>query len=78
MKKLEHLFYQEESVKQVFTFPPMVSFQSAKKLSSYLICAKFYPLERAPINVAVRDVKFATTLKRLTLSPVQLQVNHLR
>ena len=46
MKKLEHLFYQEQSVKQVFTSPPMVSFQSTKKLSSYLICAKFYPLER--------------------------------
>ena len=46
MKKLEHLFYQEETVKQVFTSPPMVSFQSAKKLSSYLICAKFYSLER--------------------------------
>ena len=46
MKKLEHLFYQEKSVKQAFTSPPLVSFQSAKKLSSYLICAKFYRLER--------------------------------
>ena len=63
MKKLEHLFYQEKSVKQAFTSPPLVSFQSEKE---------------APISVAVRDVKFAITLKRLTLSPVQLQVNHLR
>ena len=28
--------------------------------------------------MGIRDVKFATTLKRLTLSQVPLQVNHLR
>ena len=31
MKNLENLLYQEESVKQVFTTPPTVFFQSAKK-----------------------------------------------
>ena len=46
MKKLEHLLYQDESVKQVFTPPPMVSYHSARKLSSYLVRAKLYPLER--------------------------------
>ena len=46
MKKLEHLLYQEESVKQVFTPPPMVSYHSARKLSSYLVHAKLYPSER--------------------------------
>ena len=46
MKKLEHLLYEEESVKQVFTPPPMVSYHSARKLSSYLVHAKLYPLER--------------------------------
>ena len=46
MKKLEHLLYQDESVKRVFTPPPMVSYRSARKLSSYLVRAKLYPLER--------------------------------
>ena len=46
MKKLEHLLYQDESVKQVFTPPPMVSYHSARKLISYLARAKLYPLER--------------------------------
>ena len=42
MKKLEYLLYQEE----VFAPPPMVSYRSARILSSYLVCAKLYPLER--------------------------------
>ena len=46
LKKLEHLLYQDEFVKRVFTPPPMVSYRSAKKLSSHLVRAKFYPLER--------------------------------
>ena len=46
MKKLEHLLYQDEFVKRVFTPPPMVSYRSARKLSSHLVRAKFYPLER--------------------------------
>ena len=31
-----------------------------------------------PISVAIQDVRFETTLKRLALSQVPLQVNHLR
>ena len=46
MKNLEHLLYQDESVKRVVTPPPMVSYHSARKLSSCLVCAKLYPLER--------------------------------
>ena len=46
MKKLEHLLYQDESVKRVFTPPPMVSYRSARKLSSYLVRAKLYLLKR--------------------------------
>ena len=46
LKKLEHLLYQDESVKRVFTPTPMVSYHSARKLSSYLVSAKLYPLER--------------------------------
>ena len=46
MKKVEHLLYRDESVKRVFTPPSMLSYRSARKLSSYLIRAKVYPLER--------------------------------
>ena len=43
---LEHLLYEDESVKQLVTPPPMVSYCSARKLSSYLVCAKLYPSKR--------------------------------
>ena len=65
MKKLEHLLYQDESVKRLFTPPPLVSCISAKKLSSYLVCAKLYPLKRKKGSI-------------LTLLQAPLQVNHLR
>ena len=38
-EKLEHLLYQDESVKQVFTPPPMVSYRSTRTLSSHLVFA---------------------------------------
>ena len=43
---LEHLLYEDESVKQLVTPPPMVSYCSARKLSSSLVCAKLYPSKR--------------------------------
>ena len=46
MKNLEHLLYQNESVKPVFTPLPLVSYRSGRKLSSYLVRIKFYHLER--------------------------------
>ena len=33
-------------VKSVFSLVPVVSFKSASKISSYLVRAKLYPLER--------------------------------
>ena len=41
-----HLLYMDQEVKKVFTPKPMVSFRSARKLSSYLVRAKLYPLKR--------------------------------
>ena len=46
MKKLEHLLYQDEPVKRVFTHPTMFSYRSTRKLSSNLVRGKLYPLER--------------------------------
>ena len=35
-----------EEAKKVFTPGRMISFRSARKLSSYLVSAKLYPIER--------------------------------
>ena len=40
------LLYMDNEVKRVFTPKPMISFRSARKLSSYLVRAKLYPTER--------------------------------
>ena len=36
----------DEELKKVFYPGPMISFRSARKVSSYLLGAKVYPLER--------------------------------
>ena len=41
-----HVLYMNDEVKRVFTPKPMVSFRSSRKISSYLVRAKLYPLER--------------------------------
>ena len=50
MKKVIHkyldLLYMDNEVKRVFTPKPMISFRSARMLSSYLVRAKLYPTER--------------------------------
>ena len=40
------LLYMDNEVERVFTPEPMISFRSARKLSSYLVRAKIYPTER--------------------------------
>ena len=40
------LSYMGKEVKRVFTPKPMISFRSARRLSSYLVRAKLYPTER--------------------------------
>ena len=47
-----------EDVKSVFAPVPMISFRSARKLSSYLVRATLYPLERTVSSVQMnRNVK---------------------
>ena len=41
-----YLLYMNDEVKRVFTPKPMVSFRSSRKISSYLVRAKLYPIER--------------------------------
>ena len=49
-----------EEVKSVFTPAPMISFRSARKLSSYLVRAKLYPLERTVGSVQCKGKRCQT------------------
>ena len=40
------LLYTDQEVERDFTPGPMTSFRNARKISSYLVRAKLYPLER--------------------------------
>ena len=46
IKKHIHLLCMNEEVKKVFQPGPMVSFQSPRNLSNYLVRAKIYPMEK--------------------------------
>ena len=41
-----NILYLDENAKEVFMRGPMVTFRSGRKLNSYLVRAKWYPLER--------------------------------
>ena len=41
------LLYMNEELKHYFTAGPMVSFRSSRKISSHLVRAKLYPVERS-------------------------------
>ena len=55
MYSLEHVWYQNKSVKRAFIPPPMVSYRSARKLSSYLVRAKLslWNGKEVPISVLI-------------------------
>ena len=59
IRKHSHLLYMNEEVKKVFQLGPMVSFRSPKNLSSYLVIAKMYPMERKTdlVNARVTGVR---------------------
>ena len=46
INKYIYLLYADEEVKITFSPKPMISFRSARKLSSYLVRAELYPIER--------------------------------
>ena len=46
IRKNLYLLYMNEEAKKVSTPGPLISFRSARKLSSYLVRAKLYPIER--------------------------------
>ena len=46
LNKNYYLLQMNDKVKNVFSLRPMVSFRNARKLISYLVRAKLYPVER--------------------------------
>ena len=72
-----------EEVKTVFTPAPMISFRSARKLSSYLVRAKLYPLERTVGSVRCKgkrcqichNVKETKTFTSTTTGKI-FKINH--
>ena len=46
LNKNYYLLQMNDKVKNVFSLRPMVSFRDARKLISYLVRAKLYPVER--------------------------------
>ena len=51
-----------EEAKKVFTPGPMISFRSVRKLSSYLVRAKLYPIERTVRSFKSNGKRFQTSL----------------
>ena len=80
MIKLEHLLYQDESVKRVFAPPPMVSYRSARKLSSYLVRAKLFPLERKRGSYKCGNLRclVCNNIEETETLQVSLMGNHLK
>ena len=62
-------------VKKVLSPKPMISFRSARKMSSYLVRTYIQKKElKVPLSVAVSLVRFVYMLMKHLLLPAQLQV----
>ena len=57
-----HFLYSNQEVKKVFIPEPMDSFRKARKLSSYLVRAKFCPLERKVGSFKCKEKRCQTCL----------------
>ena len=57
-----HFLYINQEVKKVFIPEPMDSFRKARKLSSYLVRAKFCPLERKVSSFKCKEKRCQTFL----------------
>ena len=55
-----YILCMNEDVKREFTPAPMISFHSARKLSSYLVRAKLYPLQRTICSIQCKGKRCQT------------------
>ena len=65
-----YMLYINQEVKNFFTLGPIVPFKNARKISSYLVRAQLYPLERK-----VASEKFGVKLLR-TATGKRFKINH--
>ena len=73
-----------EEVKNVFNPGPMISFRGARKLNSYLVRAKLYPLERSVGSFKCRNrrcqvcdnVTAETTTFKSSVTSNEYKINH--
>ena len=87
LKQLEGILHRNKNllkmnaeVKQTFTPVIMVSYRNSRKLSSYLVRAKLYPINRiVDLRVVVKsNVKFVLVYMKQILFPAQSLEKHLK
>ena len=78
-----YLLYMNDEVKKTFTPSPMISFRSSRKISSYIVRAKLYPLERTvgsskcgKKRCEVCDVISETDTFSSTVTGESFKINH--
>ena len=68
IRKHIHLLYMNEEVKKVFQSRPMKSFGSQRNLSSYLVRAQLYPMERKTRSSKCKGINVMTeSMREVTL-----------
>ena len=71
-----NILYLDENAKEVFMPGPMVTFRSSRKLSSYLVRAKLYPLERVTGSCKCHGKRCAMCLNFKEASNFTRSVTH--
>ena len=71
-----NILYLDENAKEVFMPGPMVTFRSSRKLSSYLVRAKLYPLERVTGSCKCHGKRCAVCLNVSETSTFTSSVTH--
>ena len=61
----------DQEAQRVLTTGPMITFRGARKLSSFLVRAKLYPLERTVASCDKRCERLTSTVKQNTC-----KINH--
>ena len=71
-----NILYLDENAKEVLMHGPMVIFRSSRKLSSYLVRAKLYPLERGTVSCRCHGKRCAVCLNVNETSTFTSSVTH--
>ena len=78
IRKHIHLLYMNEEVKKVFQPRPMVSFRSPRNLSSHLLRAKIYPMERKTRSCKCKGNRYVSVYLKRKYLPAQWPIHHIK